>query len=160
MNAATKKTAKEFSSFLVVGGLAAVVNWFSRIAISAQGVPFEVAILIAYLLGMVTAYLLSRMFVFEKSGRSLSSEIWRFTVVNMFALVVVWLVSVGLESWLLPAMGWTWRPAEVAHGVGVLSPAFTSYLGHRYFTFGRARSADVAAADAATPEGSTHERRV
>lgn len=158
MNAATKKTAKEFSSFLVVGGLAAVVNWFSRIAISAQGVSFEIAIVIAYLLGMITAYLLSRMFVFEKSGRSLSSEIWRFMLVNLFALVVVWIVSVGLESWLLPAIGWTLRPAEVAHGVGVLSPAFTSYLGHRYFTFGRTRSVDAAADDA--KQGSNHERRV
>ncbi len=135
MNAATKKTAKEFSSFLVVGGLAAVVNWFSRIAISAQGVSFEVAVVVAYLLGMVTAYLLSRLFVFEKSGRSLASEIWRFTLVNLVALVIVWVVSVAFESWILPAIGWTWRPAEVAHGIGVLSPAFTSYLGHRRFTF-------------------------
>lgn len=151
MNAASKKTAKEFSSFLLVGGLAAVVNWCSRIAISAQGVSFEIAIVIAYILGMSTAYILSRMFVFEKSGRSLSSEIWRFTLVNLVALVVVWIVSVGLESWILPAIGWTWRPAEVAHGIGVLSPAITSYLGHRHFTFGRARAAETAPVEKSTP---------
>lgn len=137
MKAAGSGEARKFGSFVLVGGLAAAVNWFSRILLSGQGVPFEVAIVIAYLLGMVTAYLLSRMFVFEKTGRSLTSEVWRFTLVNMVALVVVWVVSVSLESWLLPAIGWTWRSAEVAHGIGILCPVFTSYVGHNYFTFGQ-----------------------
>lgn len=145
--ATTTNRARQFWAFLLVGGLAAVVNWFSRIMISAQGVPFEVAVVIAYLLGMITAYLLSRMFVFEKTGRSLANEITRFTLVNMVALVVVWVVSVSLEAWILPAAGWTWRPAEVAHGVGVLSPVLTSYLGHRYFTFGQTRSRSDGADD-------------
>jgi putative flippase GtrA len=138
--AGTTGGARQFWAFLLVGGLAAVVNWFSRIMISAQGVPFEAAVVVAYLLGMVTAYLLSRMFVFEKTGRSVANEVTRFTLVNMVALVVVWVVSVTLERWLLPAINWTWRPAEVAHAVGVLSPVVTSYLGHRYFTFGQTRS--------------------
>lgn len=144
---------RQFWSFLVVGGLAAIVNWCSRIMFSAQGMTFEVAVVIAYILGMVTAYLLSRMFVFEKSGRSMAGEIWRFTLVNLVALVVVFVVSVTLERWALPAMGWTWRTAEVAHGVGVLSPVLTSYLGHRYFTFGQARSSSSAAGDQSTPGG-------
>lgn len=137
--AGSKSAARQFWTFLLVGGLAALVNWFSRIMFSAQGVPFEIAVVIAYLFGMVTAYLLSRMFVFEKTGRSLAGEIWRFTLVNMVALVMVWVVSVTLERWLLPAINWTWRPAEVAHGIGVISPVITSYFGHRFFTFGKAR---------------------
>lgn len=129
--------ARKFGSFVLVGGLAAGVNWVSRILMSGQGLAFEIAVVIAYLFGMVTAYLLSRMFVFEKSGRSFGSEIWRFTLVNLVALVVVWVVSVSLESWILPAIGWTWRPAEVAHGIGILCPVFTSYVGHKHFTFGQ-----------------------
>jgi putative flippase GtrA len=132
-------TARQFWTFLLVGGLAALVNWFSRIMFSAQGLPFEVAVVAAYIFGMATAYLLSRMFVFEKTGRSLAGEIWRFTLVNMVALVVVWVVSVSLERWILPAINWTWRSAEVAHGIGVLSPVVTSYFGHRFFTFGKAK---------------------
>jgi putative flippase GtrA len=128
---------KRFWTFLLVGGLAALVNWGSRIVISAGGVPFEVAVVLAYILGMITAYLLSRTFVFEKSDRSVSSEVWRFTLVNLLALAVVWVVSVGLEGWLLPAIGWTWRRPEVAHAIGVASPVVTSYLGHRHFTFRR-----------------------
>src|SRR5690349_12027413 len=118
MSAASPKgTARQFWSFVLVGGLAAIVNWFSRIMFSAQGFPFEFAVIVAYVFGMATAYLLSRMFVFEKTGRSLASEIWRFVLVNMVALVIVWIVSVSLERWLLPQINWTWRPAEVAHGI-------------------------------------------
>jgi putative flippase GtrA len=89
----------------------------------------------AYVIGMVTAYVLNRRFIFEKSGRAAHSEVWRFTLVNVVALAQVWGVSVILERWALPTMGWTWRPEEIAHAVGVVSPVFTSYFGHRYFTF-------------------------
>lgn len=146
-------TARQFWAFLAAGGLAALVNWFSRIMISAQGVGFEAAVVIAYVLGMATAYLLSRLFVFEKTGRSLANEIFRFVLVNLVALVVVWIVSVSLARWILPTAGWTWRPAEVAHGIGVLSPVLTSYLGHRYFTFSRARRKSRKADDDSTPGG-------
>lgn len=140
MNAVRVSKARQFWAFVLVGGLAALVNWFSRITLSGQGISFEVAVVVAYLFGMATAYLLSRIFVFEKTGRSLASEIMRFTLVNLLALVVVFAVSVTLERWALPAMGWTWRPAEFAHAIGVLSPIVTSYLGHRYFTFSQTRS--------------------
>ena len=136
---------------MLVGGLAAAVNWLSRITLSGQGISFEVAVVVAYIFGMVTAYLLSRVFVFEKTGRSLAAEVTRFTLVNLVALVVVFVVSVTLERWALPAMGWTWRVAEVAHGIGVLSPIVTSYLGHRYFTFRQTRSSSDS--DQSTPGG-------
>lgn len=139
--AGSNNTARQFWTFVAVGGLAAIVNWFSRIMFSAQGFPFEFAVIVAYIFGMATAYLLSRMFVFERTGRSLASEIWRFVLVNIVALVIVWIVSVSLERWILPQIGWTWRPAEVAHGIGILSPIVTSYFGHRFFTFGKAKSA-------------------
>lgn len=152
MKAAASGEARKFGSFVLVGGLAAGVNWFSRIFLSGQGVLFEVAIVIAYLLGMVTAYVLSRMFVFEKTGRSPASEIWRFTLVNMVALVVVWMVSVSLERWILPGLGWTWRPAEIAHGIGILCPVFTSYVGHKYFTFGQKAQAPANGCDTSNSE--------
>lgn len=152
MSAAGSGEARKFGSFVLVGGLAAAVNWFARIILSGQGVAFEIAVVPAYLLGMVTAYLLSRMFVFEKSGRSLGSEIWRFTLVNLVALVVVWVVSVSLERWILPAIGWTWRPAEIAHGIGILCPVFTSYVGHRHFTFGQKAQSPASGSDISKSE--------
>lgn len=151
MSAARFSKARQFWAFVLVGGLAAAVNWFSRITLSGQGISFEVAVVVAYFFGMATAYLLSRMFVFEKTGSSLAAEITRFALVNLVALVVVFVVSVTLERWALPAVGWTWRTAEVAHGIGVLSPVVTSYLGHKYFTFGQTRPSSDS--DQSTPGG-------
>jgi putative flippase GtrA len=126
----------EFLRFLVTGGIAAVVNLASRYALNRL-MPFEVAVVIAYLIGMTTAYVLARLFVFEVSGRSVASEFRRFAVVNLVALTIVWLVSVGLARLLFPAVGFTWHADDVAHVIGVLSPVIASYFGHRLYTFAR-----------------------
>ena len=52
--------------------------------------------MLAYLVGMTIAYLLNRLFVFERSGRAVADEYVRFGIVNLVALAQVWIVSVGL----------------------------------------------------------------
>ena len=49
----------EFARFIIVGGIAALVNFLSRIVFS-EWMTFPVAIIVAYLVGMLTAYILSR----------------------------------------------------------------------------------------------------
>lgn len=124
----------QFVRFLLTGGVAAAVNILSRIALSLA-IPFEVAVVLAYLVGMTTAYVLARLFVFDRSGAPVHHEYLRFAVVNVVALIQVWLVSVGLANWLFPAIGFTWYPELVAHMIGVISPVATSYYGHKLFTF-------------------------
>jgi putative flippase GtrA len=124
----------EFLRFLVVGGVAAVVNFGSRILLS-EVTSFGVAVAIAYPIGMTTAYLLSKRFVFAASGRKAHDEFVRFAIVNVVAAVQVWLISVGLADYLFPYAGFAWHPEEVAHAVGVVAPTLTSYLGHRHFSF-------------------------
>lgn len=123
-----------FFKFLVTGGVAALVNLASRFLLNCA-MPFEVAVIIAYLIGMTTAYVLSRAIVFDSSGRSVRSEMRRFAIVNAFALILVWTISVYLARVTFPAIGFTWHPDEIAHLVGVLAPAITSYFGHKHFTF-------------------------
>ncbi len=125
-----------FLRFLVTGGIAASVNLASRYALN-RFMSFQWAVVVAYLIGMTTAYVLARRFVFDASGRSMRAEFWRFTVVNMFALVFVWCISVGLARGLFPSIGFTWHADDVAHIIGVLAPAVMSYLGHRFYTFAR-----------------------
>jgi putative flippase GtrA len=125
-----------FLRFAVSGGIAAGANIAARIGFS-EVMAYEWAVVLAYLVGMATAYGLMRVFVFERSGRSTAHEFGRFAVVNAVALVQVWLVSVGLARWLFPAVGFSWHADTVAHVIGVLSPIGTSYLGHKLFTFGR-----------------------
>ena len=128
--------SRQFLNFALVGGFAAAMNWLSRIALSLF-MPLEIAIIVAYLIGMMIAYTLCKRYVFEKSGREVSGEVTRFTIVNMVALVQVWLVTIGMARFLLPALSWDWYPVEIAHAVGVASPILTSFFGHRYFTFSR-----------------------
>ena len=127
---------QRFVLFLVAGGLAALVNILSRIAFNWI-MPYEVAIVVAYLCGMTAAYLLNKRFVFEASGRSVTSEYTRFALVNLLAIAQVWIVSVGLARLVFPAIGFTWHADTVAHVIGVIVPAFTSYLGHRHFSFAK-----------------------
>jgi putative flippase GtrA len=126
--------AAPFFRFMVAGGIAAVTNILSRIALS-YFMTYGFAIVVAYLIGMTTAYLLMKLFVFEPSGKSVPHEYFRFGVVNIIALAQVWLISEGLARWLFPAIGFFWYDETVAHVIGVLSPVVTSYIGHKSFTF-------------------------
>ncbi len=123
-----------FIRFILTGGFAALVNVGVRIVLS-QFMNFHAAVIIAYLIAMITAYALSRIFVFEKSGRSIAEELSKFAIVNLVAIAQVWLVTMVLNYYILPAIGWTLYPKIVAHFIGVASPVFTSYFGHKYFSF-------------------------
>jgi len=131
----------EFLRFVLVGGLAALVNWLSRLGFSIV-TGFEVAVALAYFVGMTTAYILNRKFVFESSGRSVGNEYTRFVLVNIVALAQVWIVSVGLARLVFPAIDWGFFPEATAHAIGVTSPIVTSYLGHRYFTYSKRANTD------------------
>jgi putative flippase GtrA len=43
-----------------------------------------------------------------------------------------------LAYYVLPRMGLTQFITEIAHAVGVVVPVFTSYLGHKRFSFKQA----------------------
>ncbi len=123
-----------FSRFLLAGGVAALVNFLSRFAYN-EVMSFRLAVIAAYITGMITAYLLSRIYVFERSRHHPVKEFYYFTLVNLVAVAQVWLISVGLAEYLFPSVGFTFYPYAVAHAVGVAVPAVTSYFGHKYLSF-------------------------
>jgi putative flippase GtrA len=124
----------QFVRFLSTGGFAAAVNLCSRYQLNKM-LSFEFAVALAYLIGMVTAYVLARAFVFQASGRSVAEEFKRFAIVNVFALILVWSISVGLARYLFPAVSFKSHADDIAHLIGVAAPAVISYLGHRAYTF-------------------------
>jgi putative flippase GtrA len=63
---------------------------------------YEVAVAIAYLIGMTTAFLLTRRFVFAASGQPMAVEQGRFGLVNVAGFIQVWIVSVALVRWCFP----------------------------------------------------------
>lgn len=124
----------QFARFVAVGVVAAAANVGSRLVFSLFA-PYGWAIVLAYLVGMTTAYILNRMFVFQTSGRSKRDEYLRFSLVNLVALAQVWAVSEGLARYVFPTIGFHWHAETVAHAVGVATPIFSSYLGHKHFSF-------------------------
>lgn len=126
--------SKNFLMFLLTGGFAAAVNWGSRIVYN-RWMPYSAAIVVAYITGMITAFVLAKMFVFTQSKQSTHRSAFFFTLVNLVAVVQTWAVSVGLAYYVFPKVGMTWHQRDIAHLVGVVVPVFTSYIGHKKFSF-------------------------
>ncbi|MDZ7783928.1 MAG: GtrA family protein [Halioglobus sp.] len=130
---------RNFVKFLMAGGVAAVCNYGSRFLYSTF-TDFATAVVLAYLTGLTVAFLLNRRYVFTRSRNTLYQQISYFVMVNMLALVQTWIVSVYLARFLIGEVAFfdgdkvAWAEA-IAHGVGVMLPVFTSYLGHKYLSF-------------------------
>lgn len=129
--------SRRFLLFLVAGGIAACVNLLSRIALS-EWIAYVPAIVIAYCLGMTTAFALNRLFVFDATQSSLQHQAGWFVAVNLAAVVQTILISLLLARVLLPALGFGLHAETIAHAVGVAVPVVTSYLGHKHLSFAAA----------------------
>lgn len=126
--------SRQFIAFLVTGGVAAGINFGSRIVFS-NWLNFSAAVVLAYLCGMVTAFMLARLFVFQAGNQSVQRSAGFFVLVNLVAILQTWAISVLLLNVVLPWLGVTRFAPELAHGVGVVVPVFTSYLGHKRWSF-------------------------
>ena len=126
--------SRQFLGFLITGGLAAAVNFGSRIVYNLW-VDFSLAIMLAYLTGMITAFVLARLFVFTQPTQSLRKSALIFVAVNGVAVMQTWAISILLAFYLLPDIGVEQFVPEIAHAVGVAVPVFTSYIGHKYLSF-------------------------
>lgn len=120
--------------FVLAGGSAAVVNFCSRILLSVF-LPYAAAIICAYAIGMATAFLLNRQFVFQEATNRLHEQVAWFIAVNALAALQTLIISLALADYALPWAGITWHAHEIAHAVGIMAPIFTSYIGHKRFTF-------------------------
>jgi putative flippase GtrA len=123
-----------FPQFVAVGGIAALANVGSRYLLNFL-IPYVPAIVLAYMIGMVTAFALNRRFVFAGATRPLHGQIAWFTVINIAALAQTVAVSLLLVRIIFPWIGWRYEPETFAHMAGVVVPVFTSYVGHRRLTF-------------------------
>ncbi len=131
---ARPKTLMEFAFFLALGGLAALTNLIARFFFNFV-MPFEIAVILAYIAGMVVAFLLFGKLIFDGSKATLGRRVNRFVQVNILGAILAWGVSILMARVVLPAAGWTWHPLEIAHFVGVATPAFSSYFFHKHYTF-------------------------
>jgi putative flippase GtrA len=126
--------SRQFILFLLVGGSAAAVNFSIRFLFD-DFMSYGLAVICSYLTGMVLAFLLMRFIVFEKTGKGLHKEFFFFIMVNIIAIFLTWGVSVSLAEYVFPSLGKITFRYEIAHAIGIIIPAFTSYFGHKKFTF-------------------------
>ena len=126
--------SRQFLVFLITGGFAAGVNFGSRILYSLW-LDFSQAVILAYLTGMVTAFVLAKAFVFKDSQQAVHHSAMIFVLVNVVAALQTWLISLGLANYVLPTLGIKVFVLEIAHAVGVAVPVVTSYIGHKRWSF-------------------------
>ena len=125
---------RRFLPFLLAAGASVPVNLLARVAFS-RVVPFEAAVLLSHGVGMVTAYALTRCFVFERSGRSVAGELGRFALVNLVSAGLTWCVAVALLYQVFPRLGIAWQPELLAHVAGLGAASVASFVGHSRFSF-------------------------
>lgn len=125
---------RQFVKFVIAGGIAAVVNFGSRIVLSLW-MPYVPAIVVAYCIGMLTAFIINKLFVFQDSDGALHHQVSWFIAVNVAAVIQTVAISVLFADYLFPLANMDWHREAVAHAIGLAIPVFTSYVGHKYITF-------------------------
>lgn len=128
--------SKDFFKFLLVGGLAAGVNFLSRILLN-NFFSFLISIIIAYIIGMIVAFFLNRIFVFKPRRNNISKQFAYFTLINVLAVIQTVIVSLFFADFLFPKINIVSYREEIAHLIGISVPIFTSFLGHKYITFSK-----------------------
>ncbi len=126
--------SRSFLGFAVVGVAAAFVNVISRILLNVV-LPYELAVAIAFLIALTTAFVLNREYVFGKGEKPIGTQYLAFATVNFIALALVWTVSVMLARVVFPAVGMTFYPELIAHVIGVASPFVFSFLAYKHYIF-------------------------
>lgn len=143
--ASTSETTR-FARFITTSGTSAAINMATRWLLSLL-LAYETAVALAYVVGVVTAFLLARLFVFERVAGDTHAQFARFALINVIGFTQVWLISVGLVRWVFPAVGLVWSAETLAHLIGLGSLAATSYSLHKRFSF---RDTGVMKGDAPT----------
>lgn len=111
-----------------------MVNFGSRLVLSVF-MPFVPAIIVAYAIGMCTAFALNRLMVFSSPENSIGSQMGWFVAVNLAAVMQTVLISLLLARLVFPWAGMTFHPESVAHAIGIAVPVITSYYGHKHLSF-------------------------
>jgi len=120
--------------YLAAGGVAAAANFGSRFVFN-RWMPYEAAVVAAYGVGMVTAFVLMRRFAFRSATTSTRSQVLAFGLVNLAAVLQTVAVSSLLDRLVLPALAVPGNREAISHAVGVIVSVFTSWFGHRHFSF-------------------------
>ncbi|AIF49376.1 hypothetical protein HY57_19995 [Dyella japonica A8] len=125
---------KQFAAFVFVSSISAVCSLIVRYVANLV-MPYEVAVGLAQVAGVIIAFTLNRRFVFSGEQVLTYARIWRFTLVNVVSLAIAVTVSSLAFRIVLPNLGVSFHPDVLAQLVGLAACALPSFLGHKYFSF-------------------------
>jgi putative flippase GtrA len=125
---------RRFATFLIVGIISTLCNLSSRYLFEL-GMGYEWSLIFANAVGVLSAFVLNRLFVFKTGNRPITTELVRFTTVNLFGIALSWLSAVILYRWVFPAIGFTWHPDLWANAIGIAVPVLPNYFAHKAWTF-------------------------
>lgn len=136
-------SSRRFGNFVLVGAVAAILNIAAR-AVFNVWMPYVAAIIGAFFVGLLAAYIGNRLFVFSETKatrpRPIFLEFLRFLLVNLFGLAQTMAVSLLLLNSAFPLASFEGGAAALtAHAIGVAFPIVINYLAHSSFTFGGKR---------------------
>lgn len=120
--------------FIMVGVISGSVNVLTRMIFNIF-TSYEVAVVIAFLVALTLAFVLNRCFVFKAVDGTTKTQYIKFAATNLFVLLQVWLISVGLVRFIFPYLDFHWHGETLAHVIGVASPMATSFFAYKYFVF-------------------------
>lgn len=125
---------RQHLQFLMTGLTAALVNLISRYILSLF-FSFNAAVILAYVFGMLTAFVLMKFLVFKSYGTSAKKELARFLIVNMLSGILVVLSSNAAIVFISIFSEISDLEYFFAHLFGVGAPIFLSFFLHKNFTF-------------------------
>lgn len=124
---------KQFVSFMAVGGLAAFLHWLSRIFLS-HWLSFSWAVIVAYGIGMLIAFMLNSFFIFPASNKSKITQARDFILTNVCFFPVVWLSAIEINN-ALQFFGVALYTEAISHGIAVGLPMFATFLIYKFIAF-------------------------
>jgi len=128
---------RQFLKFLIAGGLAALANFASRFAFEAF-MGYAASICAAFVVGLMTAFTLNRIFVFPASTKPLRAEMSWFFLFNLLTLPFVIGVAIALTEAFALAMPIGYAKS-IAHAIAIVLPVFVNFVAHKFITFAKAR---------------------
>lgn len=128
----------EFLRFLLFGGIATLVSFFSGFLLYAFGdIPYAMAVFIGSAAAIVVNFALNYAYNFHYLGRSMASQFITFAAVAIVGTVLTTLLAKGMLHaglWLLPT--WPLLDMEVVcHVLAIGIVTIYSFFAHKYLSF-------------------------
>ena len=125
--------SKQFLGFLLVGVVAAFLHWWARILLSSF-LTFSWAVIVAYGIGMIIAFLLNSYYVFPASVKPLPKQARDFFAINLAFFPAVWITSLQLNE-ILIRYGVKNYTQELSHALAITLPVLATFLFYKFIAF-------------------------